>query len=175
LYPVYKAMEESGRVRRGYFIAGQGAAQFAVPGAEDRLRDLGKSPAKNANEVVVIAATDPASPYGAALRWPTNSATSRVQRQAGARVILWEGRLIGYLGKSQRKLTTFLPEREPDRHHALSALFHAFARLAKPGHSVLISNVDGQDVAHSPLAHEFKKHGFQEFRNGYLLRAAKED
>jgi hypothetical protein len=67
VYPVLKAMEEAGRVRRGYFIAGRGAAQFADAGALERLRSL-----REAGGVVVhmLAAADPANPYGATLPWP---------------------------------------------------------------------------------------------------------
>jgi len=68
VYPVLKMMEESGRLRRGYFVTGLGAAQFALPGAVDRLRSLRDAPEDA--EVVALAATDPANPYGATLRWP---------------------------------------------------------------------------------------------------------
>ncbi|HEY4119772.1 MAG TPA: crosslink repair DNA glycosylase YcaQ family protein, partial [Byssovorax sp.] len=68
VYEVLKAMEEAGRVRRGYFVEGLGATQFALPGADDRLRALREAPREPG--VVVLAATDPANPYGAALAWP---------------------------------------------------------------------------------------------------------
>ncbi|MCA9114227.1 MAG: hypothetical protein KDA79_04025, partial [Planctomycetaceae bacterium] len=70
LYPVFRAMEEAGRVRRGYFIAGQGAAQFAAPGADDRLRNQREPWRKQHARTLVLAATDPASPFGSALKWP---------------------------------------------------------------------------------------------------------
>ena len=60
IYPVLKAMEEAGRIRRGYFVEGLGASQFAVPGAEDRLRNTAES-----TDPVLLSATDPANPYGA--------------------------------------------------------------------------------------------------------------
>ena len=69
LYPILKAMEGAGRVRRGYFVAGQGAAQFAAPGAEDRLREP-SSADDQATDIRTLAATDPANPYGSALPWP---------------------------------------------------------------------------------------------------------
>ncbi|MQA29708.1 MAG: DEAD/DEAH box helicase [Luteitalea sp.] len=69
IYPVLKAMEERGRLRRGYFVAGLGATQFALPGALDLLRSLRDAP--ETAEVAVLAATDPANPYGAALKWPS--------------------------------------------------------------------------------------------------------
>jgi ATP-dependent Lhr-like helicase len=89
VYEVLKAMEEAGRVRRGYFVDGLGAAQFAVPGAEDRLRALREPPATP--EAVVLASTDPANPYGAALPWPERAGT-RVGRAAGTAVVLVAGR-----------------------------------------------------------------------------------
>jgi ATP-dependent Lhr-like helicase len=69
VYAVLKAMEEAGRIRRGYFVAGLGATQFAMPGALDLLRSL-RDPDETL-EVVMLAATDPANPYGATLKWPT--------------------------------------------------------------------------------------------------------
>src|SRR5262249_62373800 len=72
VYPVLRALEESGRARRGWFVAGLGAAQFALPGAVDRVRSF-----RTVNEddppALVLAATDPAQPYGAALAWPDNA------------------------------------------------------------------------------------------------------
>src|SRR5204862_86610 len=71
VYPVLKAMEEAGRIRRGYFVAGLGATQFALPGALDLLRSLrDPSPEDSDVEVVVLSATDPANPYGAAIKVP---------------------------------------------------------------------------------------------------------
>jgi ATP-dependent Lhr-like helicase len=78
VYPVLKAMEESGRVRRGYFVAGLGATQFALPGAVDLLRSLRDVP--NHVEVAVLAATDPANPYGATLKWPAFGNVKRAER-----------------------------------------------------------------------------------------------
>ena len=69
VYGVLKALEERGQVRRGYFVAGLGAAQFALPGAVDRLR-AAREPERRRREPLVLAATDPAQPYGAALAWP---------------------------------------------------------------------------------------------------------
>ena len=67
VYPVLKAMEENGRLRRGYFVAGLGATQFALPGALDLLRSLRDTPEDA--EIAVLAASDPANPYGAVLKW----------------------------------------------------------------------------------------------------------
>ena len=71
VYPVLKAMEEHGRMRRGYFVAGLGATQFALPGALDLLRSLRDAPMTNP-EIVGAAATDPANPYGATLKVPSS-------------------------------------------------------------------------------------------------------
>ena len=74
VYPILRTMEERGRVRRGYFVEGLGGAQFALPGAVDRLRatrEPGDEAARDsAARTIVLAATDPANPYGAALPWP---------------------------------------------------------------------------------------------------------
>jgi ATP-dependent helicase Lhr and Lhr-like helicase len=79
VYPVLKAMEEGGRLRRGYFVAGLGATQFALPGAVDLLRSLRDTPA--GLEVAVLAATDPANPYGVTLKWPASAAHAASDRQ----------------------------------------------------------------------------------------------
>src|SRR5437868_15263429 len=78
LYPVLRAMEEAGRIRRGYFIDGLGGLQFALPGAVDRLRGSRDEESK----VVALAATDPASPYGTSVPWPEHE--SRMARVAGS-------------------------------------------------------------------------------------------
>jgi ATP-dependent Lhr-like helicase len=97
VYKVLKAMEESGRCRRGYFVEGLGGAQFALPGAVERLRAI-----PDEAGAVVLAATDPANPYGAALAWP--EAPHRTGRKAGASVVLVDGRLAIYLEKGGRSL-----------------------------------------------------------------------
>ena len=95
VYGVLKVLEERGQTRRGYFVAGLGAAQFSVPGAVDRLRAVRETPDPelHPDEVpaaIVLAATDPAQPYGAALPWPVSA--GRPARSAGALVVLWQGR-----------------------------------------------------------------------------------
>lgn len=105
LYPVFTRLEEVGRVRRGYFIEGLGGAQFALPGAVDRLRSM------TPNGVVGLASTDPANPYGAALSWPEFS-EGRLARAAGSYVLLGDGRLIAYLERGGRKLILLDPERD---------------------------------------------------------------
>ena len=129
VYPVLKTLEETGRVRRGYFVAGLGATQFALPGALDLLRSLRDPAGNDSPEVAVLAATDPANPYGATLKWPAVAAHAATARQApdsdaatagrgptrsvGATVILVDGALGAYLARGDRQLTAFLPEAEP--------------------------------------------------------------
>jgi ATP-dependent helicase Lhr and Lhr-like helicase len=96
LYPVLKALEEAGRVRRGYFVTGLGGAQFAVPGAVDRLRALREPPSKP--EVIALAAVDPANAFGHALPWPVKGP----QRAAGAYVLFVDGMPSLYVEKGGR-------------------------------------------------------------------------
>jgi ATP-dependent Lhr-like helicase len=185
VYPVLKAMEEGGRARRGYFVAGLGGAQFAVPGAEERLRSF-REPAsavppgadRSALEeplTLVIAATDPANPYGATLPWPRKGedGESRAQRAAGAQVVLHDGALIGWLGRGEHNLHTFLPDDEPARGHDTRALARALAALVDEGRrkALLIARVDGEDVNASFLGPELKAAGFTAGIKGYLKRA----
>jgi ATP-dependent helicase Lhr and Lhr-like helicase len=104
VYPVLKAAEEAGKVRRGYVVAGLGAAQFAAAGAIDRLRGE-REHRDDAPRVVRLAATDPAQPYGAALPWPDTA--GRPARAAGAFVVLVDGVPAAILDRGGRSLTTF--------------------------------------------------------------------
>jgi ATP-dependent helicase Lhr and Lhr-like helicase len=124
VYKVLSAFEESGRCRRGYFIASLGAAQFGVPGAVDRLRSFSRDPGAEPGgkpAAVALAATDPANPYGAALPWPDRvsldgdptgedesaRASHRPGRKAGALVVLVDGELVLYVERGGRTLLTF--------------------------------------------------------------------
>ncbi len=169
VYPVAKAMEEAGRVRRGYFVAGLGAAQFALPGADDRLRSLRER--SEEQQTVVLASNDPANPFGAALAWPEREG-ARPQRTAGAQVILCDGRLVAWLGRADRNLLTFLPESEPERTESARAVAAALARLVSGGgrRALLVGRIDGDDPAQSPLAPFLREVGFLAGSRGYLLR-----
>src|SRR5690606_41555842 len=96
LHPGFARVEETGRVRRGYFIEHQGGAQFASPGAVDRLRNARQE------RLVALASTDPANPYGAALAWPESDV--RLARVAGSYVLIADGELAGYLEKGGRSV-----------------------------------------------------------------------
>jgi ATP-dependent helicase Lhr and Lhr-like helicase len=172
VYEVLKALEEAGRIRRGYFIAGLGATQFAQPGADDRLRATREPPPEA--EAFVLAATDPANPYGAALPWPERAdGGARPQRAAGAHVVLVDGALAGWVGRGGG-LLTFLPANEPERGHAAAALAGALAALVEHGarRAVLISDIDGAAPAASPLAAVLKTAGFSPTLKGYFKRGA---
>ncbi|HET7784902.1 MAG TPA: DEAD/DEAH box helicase [Myxococcales bacterium] len=175
VYPVLKVMEEGGRARRGYFVAGLGGAQFAVPGAEERLRSFREPGAGQEPLTLVIAATDPANPYGATLPWPRKGedGESRAQRAAGAQVVLHDGALIGWLGRGEHNLHTFLPEEEPAHGQCARALARALAALVDEGRrkALLIARVDGEDVNAARLAPELKAAGFTAGIKGYLKRA----
>ncbi|MDQ1379505.1 MAG: ATP-dependent helicase Lhr and Lhr-like helicase, partial [Actinomycetota bacterium] len=108
VYPVLRALEESGRARRGWFVDGLGAAQFALPGAVDRLRAHRTIDAESRARVLVVAATDPAQPYGAALSWPERpGGSARASRSAGAFVVLVDGECAAYLERGGKGLVTF--------------------------------------------------------------------
>ena len=173
VYPVAKAMEEAGRVRRGYFVAGLGAAQFALPGADDRLRSLRDVAEDGEPRTFVLAATDPANPYGAAVAWPEGRG-ARPQRSAGAQVILHDGRLVAWISRADRNLASFLPESEPERSETAAAIVAALASLVASGRRnvLLVSRVDGNDPALSPLARYLTEAGFLAGSRGYLKRSA---
>ena len=127
-----KALEESGRIRRGYFVAGLGATQFALPAAVDLLRQLRTAPPAEKPEFVQLAATDPANPYGSVLRWPelpvaeedSESAPRVLTRAAYAEVILRNGQLVAWLRRGNPNLLVFLPAEEPERSQAAAGLAH---------------------------------------------------
>ncbi|MEO8430214.1 MAG: DEAD/DEAH box helicase, partial [Acidobacteriota bacterium] len=172
VYEIYKAMEESGRVRRGYFVAGLGATQFALPGADDRLRATRES-SPPPGRVWSLAATDPANPWGAAIPWPERPDGARPQRAAGARVILLEGALLAATGRGDRSLTTFLPADEPARSDAARVLAATLAAPVDEGRrrAVLIARIDGEDPGASALAPFLAAAGFLRGSRGWLKRA----
>ena len=168
-YGVLKAMEDSGRVRRGYFVSGCGAAQFALPGAVDRLRSVRERP--DEPHGVVLAAADPANPYGAALPWPERPEGRKPMRTAGALVALVDGRLAAWLGRGEEQLLTFVGDDDPDSTYA--ALARALADLVDPDglRTLFIQTIDGAAVDDTPLAEPLRAAGFARTPRGYLLRA----
>ena len=148
LYPVLRAMEESGRIRRGYFIEGLGGSQFALPGAVDRLRSLRDS----GGGIVALAATDPANAFGTILPWPQSD--GRMGRAAGAYCVVDDGRLVLYLERGGRSLLTN-GEVQPAHLQALIA-------VATNAGRVELQKVDGAPVMDSPLKSILREAGFSQ-------------
>ena len=163
VYPVLKALEERGEVRRGYFVAALGAAQFALPGAVDRLRAV-RAPEPDAAPVV-LAATDPAQPYGAALAWPESP--GRPARAAGAHVVLADGWPLVMLERGGRSLATFAGAQSTD------AWIEAIIGLVKDGRlrKLEIAKVDGVAVRDTPWAARLEAAGFTSAYRGMLYRS----
>jgi ATP-dependent Lhr-like helicase len=167
-------MEEHGRIRRGYFVAGLGATQFALPGALDLLRSMRQTP--DDVEIAVLAATDPANPYGATLKWtalsPSATAASDAAakagrgatRSVGATVILVNGALAAYLARGDRVMLTFLPEAEPDRSKVARAVAFVLIDRARSGgdspRGMLIEEVDGLPPSQHAMAPFLTEAGF---------------
>jgi ATP-dependent Lhr-like helicase len=184
VYDVLKALEESGRIRRGYFVAGLGATQFALPAAVDLLRQLRTAPPEEKPEFVQLAATDPANPYGSVLRWPelpvaeedSETAPRLLTRAAYAEVILRNGQLVAWLRRGNPNLLVFLPTEEPERSQAAAGLAHFLCsrgqeRLRGASHQgVLITTINGQPVAAHPMARFLMDAGFHPGPLGMHLR-----
>ncbi len=184
VYDVLKALEESGRIRRGYFVGGLGATQFALPAAVDLLRQLRTEPSQEKPEFVQLAATDPANPYGSVLRWPelpvaeedSESGPRVLTRAAYAEVILRNGRLVAWLKRGNPNLLVFLPAEEPERSQTASGLAHFLCtrgqtRMHTNSHEgVLITTINGQPVAAHFLARFLMDAGFHPGPLGMHLR-----
>jgi len=174
LYPVLRRLEETGRIRRGYFVAGLGAAQFAQPGAVDLLRDARD---QRDEEVVVVtmAATDPANPYGVLIPWPMTTEEGRgATRSAGARVIIVNGRATAWIGRGDRQLIVCLPDDEPERSRvgrAMARELVAIARRAPEGRrGWLIEEINGRPAAQDPASQFLLASGFVASAMGLQLR-----
>jgi ATP-dependent Lhr-like helicase len=168
VYPVLKILEERGRARRGYFVAGLGAAQFAVPGAVERLRAErdDRTGAAPASDVMALAATDPAQPYGAALAWPDTG--GRPARTATALVLIDDGELVGWFDRSSHHLVTF-SSTSADRRWAdgLASLVHDGREAA-----VEVRKVNGEPPP-VDVVDAFIERGFVQGYRGPVLRAAR--
>jgi len=171
VYPVLRALEEAGRIRRGYFVDGLGAAQFALPGAIDRLRAL-REPESDAPTVLVLAATDPANPYGAALPWPRRGDDDRrpFPRAAGAHVVLVDGVAVLYLERGGASLQTLPAFDDPvTAGTALGALRELLGdgRLRE----LVITRLGGLPVGDSPFRDRLLVAGFTPGYRGLVLRS----
>jgi ATP-dependent Lhr-like helicase len=176
IYPVLRAMEESGRCRRGYVVEGLGAAQFAVPGAIDRLRatshdDDGSARGQGA---LVLAATDPAQPWGAALDWPPTRASQeggtnhRPGRKAGALVVLTDGEPTIYVERGGKSLLSFTDDLE-----TLTGAAHALSAAVRDGSlgGLSVERTDGSGALDGVLAEALSEAGFRNSPKGLRLRA----
>lgn len=165
IYPVLREMEEAGRVRRGHFSLGLTSAQLAVPGAVDRLRGLRKVGAEDSG--VLLAATDPAQPYGALLDWPeTRSGQGRPRRAVGAAVVLVDGLLCLFIDGGGGRVLTFCDETTDSGasrlERALRSLARGVGRLGKA--QLRVEEIDGEKARSSRLSDAFVRAGF---RAGY--------
>ncbi len=171
LYPVLRALEEAGRIRRGYFVASLGGSQFADAGALERLR--GRREAEpDAPQGAVLAAADPANPYGAALPWP-RSEEARLARDAGAHVVLVEGALGAFVPRGEREVSLFLPEAEPARTAAAGAIAAALAAWCIATGRVSLGWDSTPPLSRGPLAPHFARHGFEPSGPGFRLRPSR--
>jgi ATP-dependent Lhr-like helicase len=191
VYDVLKAMEDAGRIRRGYFVGGVGATQFALPAALDLLRSLKDSP--DEPETVVLSATDPANPYGTMLKWspagpaeseqsgsdletsgkPRSDPGGRPTRTVGALVVLVNGALAAYISRGGRQLLVFLPDDEPARSTTGRALAARLADLARPEEGrggLLVSEINGVPAHEHPLAPFLERAGFSPSAMGFQMR-----
>ncbi len=183
VYRVLSAFEDAGRVRRGYFVEGLGAAQFATTGAVDRLRAGARPVGEQATvSTVVLAAADPANPYGPLARpaRPEVAAAAGSQeparqghkpgRKAGAVVVLVDGDLVLYVERGGRSLLSW--SAEPD---ALQPAADALALAVREGAlgRLTVERADGEGVLRSglPLARALAEAGFHATPKGLRIRA----
>jgi ATP-dependent Lhr-like helicase len=147
VYGELRALETLGVCRRGYFVEGLGGAQFALPGAVERLREL-RPREDEEKEPLVLAAADPAQPYGAALPWPKR-AGARAARVAGAHVVLFGGQAALFVERGGRSL---VPLREPEEEWLRTALTALVDHVKQGGAKRLaVERFDSEPVAETPI------------------------
>jgi len=158
VYPVLKALEEQGKVRRGYFVAGLGAAQFALSGAVDRLRGRTED-----TDLLVVAATDPGQPFGASLPWPDSA--GRPSRSAGALVVIDNGEPLVYVERGGKSLISFPGSFER------SSWATALAQTIGEGRARLeITKIDGEPAGESDLKDLLERAGFSRSYKGWTYK-----
>jgi ATP-dependent helicase Lhr and Lhr-like helicase len=184
VYDVLRALDESGRVRRGFFVGGVAATQFALPPALDLLRSLRQPPEEP--EAVILGATDPGNPYGTLLKWPARDAEAAAReagqtavkrgptRSVGARVVIVDGACIAHVSRGGRQILTWLPEAEPERSRAARAAAAILAAVARTGEGrdggLLVSDIDAVPAHEHPLAPFLVEAGFVRSGLGYHVR-----
>jgi ATP-dependent Lhr-like helicase len=172
VYPILRALEEAGRIRRGYFVDGLGAAQFALAGAIERLRtmrDSARSPAER--DIHLLAAADPANPYGAAISWPRRGEADRrpLQRATGAYVVLVDGVAALYLERGGATLQTLPAADDPDVAEAAARALHALVGDRRV-RELVITKIDGLPIAESPFRDVLVAAGFGQGYRGLVLK-----
>jgi ATP-dependent Lhr-like helicase len=162
-YRVFRAMEEAGKLRRGYFVEGLGGAQFAYAGVVDRLRRVRDG--ENKGDVCLLAASDPANPYGWLLPWPDfgpsaqgAASVSPPRRSTGARVVLVGGAPVLYLNRSGRAVKVRSDASESELARAIPILAE-FAQTRRRK-DVEIETIDGETALASALRPAFEAAGF---------------
>ena len=162
VYGELRMMEEAGLAQRGYFVEGLGGAQFAVTTAVERLRDVREG--DPAAPAVVLAAVDPANPYGAALPWP--EAGRKLARVAGAWVVLAGGKPALYVERGGRGLVTVEPE-------LLELAIAALAGLLESGRARRLApeRIDGEPIGGTEAEGLLLEHGFLQGHRKLVLRA----
>lgn len=181
LYPVLRRLEETGRIRRGYFVAGLGAAQFAQPGAVDLLRDARDE--RDEVVAVTISATDPANPYGVLIPWPHRLSddnqpsaprSGQATRTAGARVVIVNGRAAAWISRGDRQLVVCLPDDEPERSRVGRAMAKEMVEIAFRApdgrRGWLIEEINGKPAIEDPASQYLIEHGFSSSAMGLQLR-----
>jgi ATP-dependent helicase Lhr and Lhr-like helicase len=169
IYQVLRSLEEAGRIRRGYFVEGLGGAQFTYPGVVDRLRR--ERDATPAGDVVALAATDPANPYGWLLPWPPlqDSDARPPKRAAGNAVVLHDGEPVLYVDRNGRRLRTFCAATPELLARALPAL-RDVARC-RPGRTLALERIGDELAIRSPLVPLLREAGFTQDYRAMRLRA----
>ncbi len=174
VYPVLRAMEESGRVRRGHFVEGLAGAQFAYAGVVDRLRAARPETERTGEgatetETLVLCTTDPANPFGTLLPWPsTRNDAGRPRRTAGAHVVLEDGWPVLLLERGGGLVSFGDAATDLDAiarcARALRGLFSDRTRS-----EIRIQKIDGEPATGSPLAEALARAGFRSDYRGWVL------
>ncbi len=173
IYPVLREMEETGRIRRGHFVEGGTSAQLAVPGAVDRLRALRETPPESRG--VLLAATDPAQPYGTQLPWPKTRG-GKPRRAVGAYVVLVDGFATLFIDRGGERVLTFEAPGMADWSQRIEQGLRTFARsLSRLGKSrVEVQEVDTEKPRASAWAERFTRAGFRTGYRGFEAEASRD-
>jgi ATP-dependent Lhr-like helicase len=156
IYGELQNLELLGTARRGYFVEGLGGAQFALPGAVERLRSM---PRSDEPELLILAATDPANPYGATLPWPKQEGSRRPARVAGAYVGMRDGEAVVYVERGGRGILRLVSLEGEELASTLASL----AEAAREGRmeKLAVERLDGAPVIGSGLEEALVAAGFR--------------